>query len=208
MEEPVCRTGPHIARRSHVLLISLFQVLLLACSAPATTVPVEKASASRTDPEMLEQRRELLQRQLPERIPAPAATVTGEVPEKVMDSAIRALEKLTGAERSAFKVVMGEETIWPDGALGCPQPGMVYTQATVPGYHVVLEHDGREYDYRAGGTRYLMLCLEPGLRTPSGKTAPTSLTHVTLSSLPRNSGARRPRRSHKSTTQRSIVVIV
>ncbi len=174
MEEPVRRTGPHIARRRHVLLIPLFQILLLACSAPATTVPVEEASASRTDPEMLERRRELLRRQFPERAPAPAATVTGEVPQVVMGSAMQALEKLTGAERSSFKLVTAEETIWPDGSLGCPQPGMVYTQATVPGYHVVLEHDGREYDYRAGGTQYLMLCLEPGVRTPPATTAPSS----------------------------------
>ncbi len=174
MEEPVRRTGPHIARSSHVLLIPLFQILLLACSAPVTTAPLEDASANRTDPEMLERRRELLRRRFPERAPAPAATVTGEVPQVVMDRAMRALEKLTGAERSAFKLVTAEETIWPDWALGCPLPGMVYTQATVPGYHVVLEHAGREYDYRAGGTQYLMLCLEPGLRIPSGKTAPTS----------------------------------
>ena len=87
---------------------------------------------------------------------------------------MQALEQLTGGERSSFEVVRAEETIWPDGALGCPRPGMVYTQAAVPGYHIVLEHDGREYDYRAGGTRYLMLCLEPGAQSPSGTTAPSS----------------------------------
>ena len=33
-------------------------------------------------------------------------------------------------------VVQVEEVTWPDGSLGCPQPGMAYTQALVPGYRV------------------------------------------------------------------------
>jgi hypothetical protein len=36
-------------------------------------------------------------------------------------------------------VVQAEAVTWPDGALGCPEPGIVYTQALVPGYWVVVE---------------------------------------------------------------------
>ena len=168
------------ARNCRVLFVLLFQLPLVACSATSeierleSTDPVEESRMSRTDPEMLERRQEMLQRKALEKIPTTPDTVVGEVPKKVMDTVMQALEQLTGGEQSSFEVVRAEETIWPDGALGCPQPGMVYTQAAVPGYHIVLEHDGREYDYRAGGTRYLMLCLEPGVRSPSGTTAPSS----------------------------------
>ena len=172
MEDLARKTGPHIAHRSNLLVIPLLQILVIACSSPTSTAPVEEAVENRSDPEMLERRRELLRNKQPERAPEPGAPVTGEVPEVVMESAMLALEKLTGAERSTFDVVAAEETIWSDGALGCSQPGMTYTQAPVPGYHIVLEHEARQYDYRSGGTRYLMLCLEPSGQIPSGTAPP------------------------------------
>ena len=108
-----------------------------------------------------------------ERVPGPAKPATGEVPADVMTTVMSALEQLTGAERSNFAVRTAREMVWPNGALGCPQPGMVYTQATIRGYWIVLEHEGRRYDYRTGKARYLMLCLEPGLPIPSRTPAPT-----------------------------------
>ena len=47
---------------------------------------------------------------------------------------------------------------WNDGALGCPQPGGVYTQALVEGFQVVLEVDGEEFDYRVGRGTDVHLC--------------------------------------------------
>jgi len=47
-------------------------------------------------------------------------------------------------------VVRGAEAIqFPDGSLGCPQPGMMYTQMVVPGYRVVVQAGGKTFDYRA-----------------------------------------------------------
>jgi hypothetical protein len=37
---------------------------------------------------------------------------------------------------------------WSDGSLGCPQPGMYYTQALVPGWQVILRAGERTLDYR------------------------------------------------------------
>ena len=37
---------------------------------------------------------------------------------------------------------------WNDGSLGCPEPGMFYTQALVDGYHVILQAGDEELDYR------------------------------------------------------------
>lgn len=36
---------------------------------------------------------------------------------------------------------------WPDGAMGCPEPGMMYTQALVPGVWIRLSVDGDEHVY-------------------------------------------------------------
>lgn len=38
---------------------------------------------------------------------------------------------------------------WRSGALGCPQPGMNYTQALVPGVLILLQVDGKSFGYHA-----------------------------------------------------------
>jgi hypothetical protein len=55
-------------------------------------------------------------------------------------------------------VVERQEKTWPDGNLGCPQPGMNYTQAQVEGSLLVLEVGGKRYNYHAGGGRDYLLC--------------------------------------------------
>lgn len=57
-----------------------------------------------------------------------------------------------------IEVVSAEELTWPDGSLGCPQPGMSYTQALVEGSKVVLRHDERVYVYHAGDDEDPFLC--------------------------------------------------
>jgi hypothetical protein len=55
-------------------------------------------------------------------------------------------------------VVSVEEVTWPDGSLGCPEPGMSYTEALVEGSKVVLGYDGRVYVYHAGDDDQPFLC--------------------------------------------------
>lgn len=63
-----------------------------------------------------------------------------------------------GVEESAIAVLSAESVTWSDGSLGCPQPGMLYTQALVEGSRVVLEHEDRFYDYHAGTEHEPFLC--------------------------------------------------
>ena len=37
------------------------------------------------------------------------------------------------------KILAVEPVTWADGSLGCPEPGMMYTQALVRGYRVRVE---------------------------------------------------------------------
>ena len=48
-------------------------------------------------------------------------------------------ENRTPTARADIKVLSAEAVTWPDGSLGCPQPGMMYTQALVPGFRIVLQ---------------------------------------------------------------------
>ena len=94
-----------------------------------------------------------------DRAPAP---VTGEVPPGLLD-AIKA--DLAGREEAAvgdIRVVRAQAVVWRDGSLGCPEPGMMYTQALVDGYWVVLALHGKEWDYRAGSREHFMLCERKG----------------------------------------------
>jgi len=48
---------------------------------------------------------------------------------------------------SQVNVLEVQEVTWPDGSLGCPQPGNTYTQALIPGYRILLESNGNTSEY-------------------------------------------------------------
>lgn len=92
--------------------------------------------------------------------------LTGEAPDALVDAIVSDLVQRTGGVKSDITVLRAEAVTWPDGSMGCPQPGQVYTQATVDGYWVVLGYHGREYDYRAAASGYFFLCEPRRSRRP------------------------------------------
>jgi hypothetical protein len=50
----------------------------------------------------------------------------------------------TGAEPI---LVSAESVEWPDTSLGNPQPGMFYAQVITPGFKIILEAGGAQYEY-------------------------------------------------------------
>jgi hypothetical protein len=95
-----------------------------------------------------------------ERVPdtTPAVPVTGEAPSALLDSIIADLMTRKNIEREEIAVTRAEAVIWPDGSLGCPRPGEMYTQATVEGYWIVLRWAEKEFDYRASAKGQFLLC--------------------------------------------------
>lgn len=79
-------------------------------------------------------------------------------PETVVEKAILDLVARTGVSPESVTIVGAEAKTWSDGSLGCPQPGMSYTQALVDGSRVLLEADGRLYAYHAGSEGEPFLC--------------------------------------------------
>jgi hypothetical protein len=75
--------------------------------------------------------------------------------------AVADLSKRLGAEQGQIGVVSVEEVTWRDGSMGCPRPGMMYPQVLTNGTRVVLEHDGKRYEYHSGGQRSAFLCENP-----------------------------------------------
>lgn len=64
----------------------------------------------------------------------------------------------------ALRVVRAQGVTWSSGALGCPEPGVSYTQALLPGYWVEIDVGGQRMDYRASKAGQFRLC--PGGGTP------------------------------------------
>jgi hypothetical protein len=66
-----------------------------------------------------------------------------------------------GLTEEEIEVVRLEEVDWPDGAMGCPEEGEVYTQAIVPGYVIVLEVGDEEVHYHGAEGQPPFHCEDP-----------------------------------------------
>lgn len=121
--------------------------LLVACAA----APGASPQSERTIPS-------------PEPIPSQAAVPSGGsdgLPASMVDDVISLAEEETGIDRSEIEVVLAEAVTWSDGSIGCPEEGVVYTQALVPGYRVILDVAGQELAFHASGTGDFRLCANP-----------------------------------------------
>lgn len=88
-------------------------------------------------------------------------TTTSEVPvqeDEAVQAAIADLAQRLDIAEGDITVLEVRDVQWPDGALGCPEEGKVYTQAVVDGSQVLLGADDRIYDYHAGSAGDPFLC--------------------------------------------------
>lgn len=99
-------------------------------------------------------------------VPPSQPSVTGEVPAAILDPILANAAERLSVSPDQLTILVGEQVTWPDGSLGCPEPGMSYTQALVDGYQVVVEGGGSELDYRVGAGGGFRIC--EGGRRPSG----------------------------------------
>lgn len=93
----------------------------------------------------------------------------GAVPDAIIALVEQDLQSRLGRTNAQSRVVLAESVTWNDGSLGCPVPGQLYTQALVPGYRVIMEVGGTQYDYRSSQTGPVRLCapFQPSISKPS-----------------------------------------
>jgi hypothetical protein len=89
-------------------------------------------------------------------VPLPAAAEQRKLVEKARDDLARRLS-LPPVE---IQLVEFQAVMWPDSSLGCPRPGMIYTQVVREGFRIVLRAGKRTFDYHTGGGR-VFLCERP-----------------------------------------------
>ena len=63
-----------------------------------------------------------------------------------------------GPGAAAPRLVHAEKVTWPDGSLGCPMPGRMYTMALVPGFRIRIQSGASELDYHAAERGSPFLC--------------------------------------------------
>ncbi len=118
-------------------------ILLVACSArvapvPATVVPLastatEGAPALSTPPAV------------PVTAPSPAHG-SSDMLTPAQQAAIANLSQTLGIPADQIKLVSSEAVTWPNGCLGVQKLGVMCTQIVTPGYRIVLEAGGKQYE--------------------------------------------------------------
>jgi hypothetical protein len=72
-----------------------------------------------------------------------------------------------GVALDHVKVRTVESVTWSDGSLGCPEPGMMYTQALVRGYRIRVDAAGTMLLYHAGVQSTFVHCPPERAQEPS-----------------------------------------
>jgi hypothetical protein len=92
---------------------------------------------------------------------SPSADADGDLPDVPVDQAVVEAGGEAGVDPEEIEVLVAEEVTWPDGALGCPEPDGMYTQALVEGYRIVLSVAGEEVHYHGARGEPPFRCDDP-----------------------------------------------
>ncbi len=75
---------------------------------------------------------------------------TGKLPAALADAVLQDASKRSGLPIPSLRIVKAERRTWTNGCLGLGGPGVVCTQALVPGWQVIVEGDKQRLVYRTG----------------------------------------------------------
>ncbi len=121
----------------------------------------------------------------PEEFPATATLSAAEargLTHPGIRSAVADLMRRAGEELNLIQIVQAEQVTWSDSSLGCPEPGMLYSQVLSLGIWLVLSYQGLEFDYRVTDIHSL-LCTQDQQQEPLSQ-RPLAGVWSRLASLP------------------------
>lgn len=90
-------------------------------------------------------------------------TNRGDTMQAQVTAAIADLADRLTVDPTGITTVSATSVEWPNGSLGCPKPGMSYTQMITRGRKIVLAANGKQYEYHAGASGAPFLCDQPAL---------------------------------------------
>jgi len=127
------------------LMLPIVAVLTLACSAESgASVQPEQSSTPSDRPSAL-----------------PSTDAGGQPPAEILGPVVADAASRASVEPATVVVVSATAVEWSDGSLGCPEPGMLYTQALVSGFQIIVRAGDRDLDYRVRGPGRFRLCERP-----------------------------------------------
>lgn len=71
------------------------------------------------------------------------------------------LSKRLSVPASQVELVSGQIVTWRDSSLGCPKPGMAYSQVLTEGYLIQLAASGKLFQYHSSKSGAPFLCDNP-----------------------------------------------
>jgi len=77
---------------------------------------------------------------------------------RALELARAALAGELGIQPSEVSFVQASPTEWNDSSLGCPKPDQAYLQVITPGYLIVLQAHGRNYEYHTDMGKRAIRC--------------------------------------------------
>lgn len=96
----------------------------------------------------------------------PLRPAQSSVPDELLERVKADAAQRTGAKAQELSIVSAESVTWANGALGCPEPGRMYTQALVPGYRIRVRAGGEELDYHTGPGDQFLVCPRERAQNP------------------------------------------
>lgn len=91
-------------------------------------------------------------------MPADSSVQSAPAAETPLEAAIKDLAAQTGLPPEQINRVSVEAVEWSDTSLGCPQEGYMYAQVITPGYRIILEAGGVQYEYHTDQGTHVVLC--------------------------------------------------
>ena len=100
----------------------------------------------------------------PTQVDDPAMDLSTPLPddlETLIEKAKADLAQQLSIAESTTKLVTAIKATWPDSSLGCPQPGIAYSQVLTDGFLIRLEADGNVYEYHTDANEQVFFCENP-----------------------------------------------
>lgn len=96
--------------------------------------------------------------QLPAPLPPSEPVTTASVPREVRRAVVADAAQRFKLAENLVVLASAERLTWTDGSLGCPMPGMSYSQVLVPGYRIVAKSTGGTFIYHTDSSGNLAVC--------------------------------------------------
>ena len=86
-------------------------------------------------------------------LPAPSP-----VEQQMINLSLENLSRKLNVSIEKINIQKVTKVTWRDASLGCPKPGVDYLRVETPGYSIILEADGKTYEFHTDETTRITLC--------------------------------------------------